>query len=125
MSKGQIEQIGNPIEVYEIDGENLKVIIEGMINYTLPNVHDFKAVGNIKILLRPEDLRIETLTETSNTNNKIVVVVESTIYKGTTLDSLILLANGKKIKASEFFEFVKESVIQVVLSTYNNNQSMY
>ncbi|WPY00927.1 Putative PotA-like ABC transporter ATP-binding protein [Candidatus Trichorickettsia mobilis] len=127
MSKGQIEQIGNPIEVYEspknlfvaqfvgeinvfdglvmeVDGDNLKVIIEGIINYTLPNVHNFKTGDNIKILLRPEDLRIETLAETSDTSNKIIGVVESTIYKGATLDSLIILANGKKIKASEFFD---------------------
>ena len=60
-------------------------------------------VGDIvNLLLRPEDLRIYDVNDSTRTG-LIGRVIESN-YKGSTLDSIIKLDNGHIIKASEFFD---------------------
>ena len=127
MSKGKIQQVGTPRDVYEspknlfvakfvgeiniFDGiveevqeGSLLVKVEKEVNYFIKEKTTFKKGEKIKILLRPEDLRIETTSDITDKKNKLKGVVKTTTYKGATLDSVIKLNNGKKIKASEFFD---------------------
>ena len=60
------------------------------------------AGDKIKVLLRPEDLRVEYLEDAPEQPGFIGEVLERN-YKGKTLDSLIRLANGQTILTSEFF----------------------
>lgn len=55
---------------------------------------------SINLLLRPEDIRVYYLSE--NHEGLIGHVVDSA-YKGSTLDSVIRLQNGKTVRASEYF----------------------
>ena len=55
---------------------------------------------SINLLLRPEDIRVYYLSE--NHEGLIGHVVDSA-YKGSTLDSVIRLQNGKTIRTSEYF----------------------
>ena len=127
MSNGKIEQIGTPRDVYEtpknlfvarfvgdiniLDGtvkkvknDKLLVRIEDKIDYTFPNDKNFLEGDKVKILLRPEDLRIETIKDSKDPSHSIIGVVEATTYKGATLDSIIKIPKSKKIRASEFFD---------------------
>lgn len=56
----------------------------------------------IKVMLRPEDLRVEYLEDAPASPGFVGEVLERN-YKGKTLDSLIQLVNGQKILTSEFF----------------------
>ena len=56
----------------------------------------------VNLLLRPEDLRIYDPNDKAH-GGLLGRVIESN-YKGSTLDSIIELANGHIIKASEFFD---------------------
>lgn len=126
MNNGNIEQIGTPKNVYEepnsvfvaefvgdiniLNGEVLEILsgeiqakVEGRIcsiktNKTL-NIGD-----KFKLLLRPEDMRVEKLSEFPDTEGLMIGNIELKTYKGATLDSIIRLQNGTKIKASEFFD---------------------
>ena len=72
-------------------------------NLRLPDFANAVQVGDIvNLLLRPEDLRIYDPKDTNHTG-LLGRVIESN-YKGSTLDSIIELANGHIIKASEFFD---------------------
>ena len=72
-------------------------------NLRRPNFANDVQVGDIvNLLLRPEDLRIYDPADTEHTG-LLGHVIESN-YKGSTLDSIIELANGHVIKASEFFD---------------------
>lgn len=127
MSKGKIEQIGTPRDVYEspknlfvakfvgdiniLDGkvkevydDKLLVKIEDKIDHHIFTTKKFNKGDKVKILLRPEDLRIETIKDCKNPSDSIIGMIEATTYKGATLDSIINIKGGKKIKASEFFD---------------------
>lgn len=56
----------------------------------------------VNLLLRPEDLRIYDPNDTEHAG-LLGHVIESN-YKGSTLDSIIKLENGRIVKASEFFD---------------------
>lgn len=72
-------------------------------NLRLPDFANGVQVGDIvNLLLRPEDLRIYDPKDLTHTG-LLGHVIESN-YKGSTLDSIIELANGHVIKASEFFD---------------------
>ena len=72
-------------------------------NLRLPDFANAVQAGDIvNLLLRPEDLRIYDPKDTNHTG-LLGRVIESN-YKGSTLDSIIELANGHIIKASEFFD---------------------
>ena len=127
MSEGKIEQIGTPRDVYEsptnlfvaefvgeinvfdaeiisVDNEELTMLVENEIIYTTENNGKYKIKDKVKLIFRPEDLRTETIKESKTLDNVLIGKVEDTTYKGATLESTIILKNGKKIKASEFFD---------------------
>lgn len=125
MKSGKILQDGSPREIYEepanlfvarfigeinvfdarviarIDEKRITANIEGndCQVYCKLNVHPG---DNIKVLLRPEDLRIEEISATQ-TSKGIVGHVRERTYKGMTLDSVLELNSGKSVMISEFF----------------------
>jgi spermidine/putrescine transport system ATP-binding protein len=132
MRDGQIEQAGTPRQVYEtpanlfvarfvgeiniFDGivtgrENRSTLladVEG-VGCTLRTPRAFEVGDRIKVMLRPEDMRVTELkngmaADGSSIDGKFLGKVLERTYKGMTLDSLILLDSGKKIQASEFFD---------------------
>ena len=127
MKEGGIEQVGTPRQVYEspinlyvarfvgeinifdgtvterIDASNIDVVVEGM-PCSIRTDKSFIPGDKIKVLLRPEDLRIYELKNGGSASGKLTGQVIERNYKGMTLDSIIVLENGKKVLASEFFD---------------------
>ncbi|AYA39104.1 spermidine/putrescine ABC transporter ATP-binding protein PotA [Xenorhabdus nematophila] len=125
MRNGHIEQDGSPREIYEepknlfvarfigeinifdanvlqrIDAQRIRANVEGHecdIFTTLP-----VTVGQtLKVLLRPEDLRVEEINHGEQVSGLIGYVRERN-YKGMTLDSVVEMENGKMVMVSEFF----------------------
>jgi spermidine/putrescine transport system ATP-binding protein len=133
LREGVIEQIGTPREVYERPRNLFVASFVGEINRfdgTVLTVQDqqtllvdiegfpclittdkrFQPGDTLKILLRPEDLRVEAFHPHQDTQGRLVGYVEEKIYKGATLDSHIVLLNGKQIIASEFFDEEHENL---------------
>jgi spermidine/putrescine transport system ATP-binding protein len=127
MREGAIEQAGTPRQVYEspinlyvarfvgeinifdgvvtqrLDSSNLSATVEGM-PCTFRSEKNFNPGDRIKVLLRPEDLRITELKNGKTADGRLTGQVIERNYKGMTLDSVIILENGKKVQASEFFD---------------------
>lgn len=127
MQDGIIEQIGTPREVYE-QPRNLKVAtfigevnifpgevihINGnkQVTVTILNkpriakTNQSLMIGEIvHVLIRPEDVRVWNVGEVENTSDMFAGTVEEVIYKGTTVDLVVRLANDKVIAATEFFD---------------------
>ncbi|QKF81300.1 spermidine/putrescine ABC transporter ATP-binding protein PotA [Halarcobacter ebronensis] len=124
MNKGKIEQIGTPKEIYE-EPKNLfvaqfigqancfesKVLQEsdnsvslayGDKTFSLKSKKSFKT-EYCTILIRPEDFRVEKNLEDVKSNNFFIGELENIIYKGTTIDLLVKLEDGKEVIASEFY----------------------
>lgn len=122
---GQIEQDGTPREIYEepknlfvarfigeiniFDAEvvtlreNLRVTarVEGRLcDILVP--FPVQQGQKLHVLLRPEDLRVEELSDGEQTSGLTGYVRERN-YKGMTLESTVELENGKLITVSEFF----------------------
>ncbi|MDX1301783.1 spermidine/putrescine ABC transporter ATP-binding protein PotA [Photobacterium sp.] len=125
MRDGNIEQDGSPREIYEepsnlfvarfigeinvfdaivqerLDDKRIMADIEGrsaQVHCKLPvNTGD-----KVKVLLRPEDIRLEEINDGDQAAGIIGYVRERT-YKGMTLDSVIELESGKSVMVSEFF----------------------
>lgn len=57
---------------------------------------------SVKVLLRPEDLRVEEIHDSEHVPGLIGYVRERN-YKGMTLDSVVEMENGKMVMVSEFF----------------------
>lgn len=134
MNNGHIEQIGTPTAVYE-EPRNLYVarfvgeinIIDAQVVEQLEGRARVRGQGldvfmrtrqtftpgdQVHILLRPEDLRVETLKDLAedpeledsfSEGRSIVGTVEETIYKGATYDVLVRLDAGSIVTATEFF----------------------
>lgn len=124
MRDGMIEQDGTPKEIYEepknlfvarfigeinvfkskavkrIDQKRVLVTIDG-IESIIYYEQEFSPNEELKILLRPEDLRLEEIKETESKG--IVGYVRERTYKGMTLDSVVELVNGERVMVSEFF----------------------
>ena len=126
MNHGDIVQMGTPKSIYE-EPESLFVasfigeinILNGEVincqdgyidakvegrNCTIKTKKKLQPGDDFKLLLRPEDMRIEKLSENPDTEGLMLGKVEMKIYKGATLDTIIRLQNNKVIKASEFFD---------------------
>jgi spermidine/putrescine transport system ATP-binding protein len=58
----------------------------------------------VHIVLRPEDLRVESLPEGTDVGHRLHGIIQDKIYKGVTLDTLIRLDSGALLRASEFFD---------------------
>jgi spermidine/putrescine transport system ATP-binding protein len=124
MRDGVVEQDGTPREIYEepnslfvarfigeinvfdatvkqrLDEKRIRAEIEdvdSIIYYDKP----VTAGETLRVLLRPEDLRLEEIRE-SEEKGIVGHVIERT-YKGMTLDSVIELESGLKVMISEFF----------------------
>ncbi|KGK15605.1 spermidine/putrescine ABC transporter ATP-binding protein PotA [Vibrio navarrensis] len=124
MRSGVIEQDGSPREIYEdpknlfvarfigeinvfeavakerVDEKRIRAEIEGVdsvVYFDEPIVQGQK----LQVLLRPEDLRIEEITESEEKG--IVGHVTERTYKGMTLDSVIETESGMRVMVSEFF----------------------
>jgi len=127
MHNGQAQQVGTPRQIYEAPA-NLFVaqfigeinVFSGVVEVEKPDYryavrlssgqlrevrtdHRFKPGDAVHILLRPEDLRIAYLGDAGDRPGFSGQVIERS-YTGQTLDSLIELADGHRIKASEFFD---------------------
>ena len=141
MNNGHIEQIGTPVGIYEEPrnlyvarfvgeinileaevveqaGDRARVQAPGLDVY-MPTKHDFAPGDKVHILLRPEDLRVETLKDLAEDpeledsfarDRSLVGTVEETIYKGATYDVAVRLDNGAQIMATEFFNEDDEAV---------------
>jgi spermidine/putrescine transport system ATP-binding protein len=122
LNNGKIEQIGSPQEIYQtpvnsfvasfvgelniLDAkveavkENLlTVIVEEKCKYQLENKNNFSAGEQIKILIRPENLRL-SLEKDSVTLTRLKGKVTQTKYRGALFDYAITLDNEKKITAT-------------------------
>lgn len=141
MNNGHIEQIGTPVSVYEeprnlyvarfvgeiniLDAEvveqtqdRARVRAQGL-DVFMRTAHSFQPGERVHILLRPEDLRVETLKDLDedpeledsfSRERSIVGTVEETIYKGATYDVVVRLDAGGGITATEFFNEDDETV---------------
>ncbi|NIG98320.1 MAG: spermidine/putrescine ABC transporter ATP-binding protein PotA [Serratia symbiotica] len=125
MRDGRIEQDGTPREIYEepknlfvarfigeintfdavvlqrLDPRRVRSDVEGRecdIYAELP----VEAGQRLKVLLRPEDLRVEAVNDGAQPDGLIGYVRERN-YKGMTLESVVKLENGKMVMVSEFF----------------------
>jgi spermidine/putrescine transport system ATP-binding protein len=126
MNEGTIQQIGSPKQVYEepknlftaqfvgdinifdaqvvdIDNGVVTADVEGY-RCAIDNKREMHIGESFKLLLRPEDMRVEKLSEAPETVGLLVGNVELKTYKGATLDSVIILENGKRVMASEYFD---------------------
>ncbi|GDX06713.1 spermidine/putrescine ABC transporter ATP-binding protein PotA [Buttiauxella sp. A111] len=125
MRDGRIEQDGTPREIYE-EPKNLFVAsFIGEINIfdatVIERVDEQRVLANVegrechiyvtmpvtvgqrlKVLLRPEDLRVEEIGDTHVADGLMGYVRERN-YKGMTLESNVELENGKMVMVSEFF----------------------
>ncbi len=141
MNNGHIEQIGTPVSVYEeprnlyvarfvgeiniIDAEvveldegRARVRAQGL-DVFMRTSHAFRPQEKVHILLRPEDLRVETLKDLAEDpelgdvfarDRSLVGTVEETIYKGATYDVVVRLDAGGIVTATEFFNEDDETV---------------
>jgi len=127
LHEGYIAQIGTPRQVYE-EPQNLNVakfigeanIFEGeilningnkqltikLLDKSRPakSNRTFTAGEKVHILVRPEDVRVWNQHEVEDTADMFAGVVEEVIYKGTTVDLMVRLANNLMIAATEFFD---------------------
>lgn len=123
---GHIEQIGTPREVYEtpknlyiaqfIGETNIFDIEVQSISEQLllteiestqlhcKNTHNYQVGDKLHLIVRPEDIRVWSLSEVENTEDMIPGRIVDIIYKGSTVDLKVELASGKVINASEFFD---------------------
>mgnify|MGYP001197157669 CR=1 FL=1 len=134
LNAGRIEQAGPPSEVYEqprnlyvarfvgeinlldgqvdqVEGERVVLRID-QLNVRVKSNRKFTRGDRVHVLLRPEDLRVETLKDLAENpalknsfadGGYFTGTVQETIYKGATYDVAVVLDNGRPIIATEFF----------------------
>lgn len=123
MNQGKIEQIGTPKAIYEEPKNRFVAQFIGEANCFDANCIEqkkdrvilqyqeqlFRLKSNKKItphctiLIRPEDFRAERNIEDIKSNNYFVGILKELIYKGTTIELLVKLSDGKEVIASEFY----------------------
>ncbi|TQI80247.1 spermidine/putrescine ABC transporter ATP-binding subunit [Serratia fonticola] len=125
MRDGRIEQQGTPREIYEepknlfvasfigeinifdatvlqrIDEQRVRASVEGR-ECAIYADQPVMPGQSLKVLLRPEDLRVEEVNDSEHPDGLIGYVRERN-YKGMTLESVVELENGKMVMVSEFF----------------------
>ncbi len=123
---GWIEQIGTPREIYEtpcnlhvarfigeanifdttvdaLDNQNLITHIEST-PLLCKNTGNFKVGDHIHLMIRPEDIRVWSENEVTQTQHMLPGKIADIIYKGSTVDLKVELPSGRIINASEFFD---------------------
>jgi len=131
MNHGKIEQTGKPKEIYEepenlfvaqfvgesnlfngevthTHGDQMEILVQG-VTMRVRNRRGLAVGEKIQILLRPEDMVIQRVSERCN-QPCFPGKVEELIYKGTTVDLVIRLDTGKKVFVSEFFNEDAEEI---------------
>jgi spermidine/putrescine transport system ATP-binding protein len=130
MRDGYVEQLGTPREIYESPASLFVAQFIGETNIFEARVEapgaaqngarqidvsfeghrwqvrapqDHQAGDTVHVCLRPEDLRVESWSETK-TSGALSGVVTERNYKGATLETVIRLESGREITASEFFD---------------------
>lgn len=126
MQEGYVQQIGTPRQVYEdpsnlkvakfigeanifegeivsTNGKQVEVNIQGKIRQTKSN-RSFNAGEKVHILIRPEDVRVWAQKDEMDHSDMFAGIVEEVIYKGTTVDLMVRLADNKLVAATEFFD---------------------
>ena len=125
MRNGKIEQDGTPREIYEepknlfvasfigetnifdavvverVDALRVLARVEGRECHIFAH-QSVKPGQALKVLLRPEDLRVEEINDSTESDGLIGYIRERN-YKGMTLESVVELENGKMVMVSEFF----------------------
>ncbi|WP_419420619.1 spermidine/putrescine ABC transporter ATP-binding protein PotA [Legionella sp. D16C41] len=123
---GHIEQIGTPRAVYEnpanlhvakfigeanifdievktSDENQLTTMVE-QIELVCKNTGHYQAGTQLHLIVRPEDIRVWSLSEVEDTSNMLPGKIVEIVYKGSTVDLKVALDSGKLINASEFFD---------------------
>ena len=126
MDQGRAVQIGTPREIYEEPcnlfvarfigeiniftgciqrslGESCYLAQVNGVEKTIRFGQQAKTGDEVHILLRPEDLRVEYISNAPVDGGGFVGSVVERNYTGQTLDSLIRLENGQDLQVSEFF----------------------
>ena len=141
MDEGEIMQVGSPREIYEEPANMFVARFVGQINVfsgrvnnlgqdqlsvdvdttvcTVKNKGKFELGQKVRILLRPEDMRIETVRDLAADPElrKDFALggyfrgrVDETVYKGATYDVYMTLGSGKSLVITEFFNEDDEDV---------------
>jgi spermidine/putrescine transport system ATP-binding protein len=119
MSNGRVEQIGTPSEVYEEPRTTYVADFLGVSNLmdaradgadwqgrTTVHLGEFELVaehgdtdarGDVKVVIRPERVRLEEAGTTGE--NRIPGMVERVVYVGSTMQVIVHLAPGQTIQA--------------------------
>jgi len=123
LKDGYIQQLGTPREVYERPANLFTARFVGQTNFfpgqvtsisdreisvdvfglkRVLNKPSFRVTMNqsLHVLLRPEDIRVLAPDDSEGVAGEIV----ERNYKGSTLDSVIELEDGRQVMASEFFD---------------------
>lgn len=142
LQQGHVLQKGTPREIYEhpktlsvatfigecnlfdvtIDEANqthMKTTVQN-IQYELKNSGHFKTSDKVHLLIRPEDTRVYHHSEIQDPSNLFPAIVNEVIYKGTTVDLILKLPDGKLLSATEFFNEDDENEL-----TYTLGQSVW
>lgn len=126
MNHGAIEQIGTPRDVYEnpinlyvtkfigeanifntpilaINDSKIEVEIAGdRVSF---NTKKYFSVGEqVNIIMRPEDIAVWGMNEIEDKSACLHATVTDVIYKGSTVDLVVTLENGRSLFATEFFD---------------------
>jgi spermidine/putrescine transport system ATP-binding protein len=119
MSNGRVEQIGSPSDVYEepttayvadflgvsnlmdaavtgVDGNGAARMRLGEFDL-LAKQGDTDTTGNVKIVIRPERIRLEPAGSAGQ--NRIPGMVERVVYVGSTMQVIVHLAPGQTVQA--------------------------
>lgn len=127
MNDGHLEQLGTPKDVYEepanlyvagfigeanifdttvadVSGDKIAINLENR-TYWLTNKKNFSAEQAVHVVIRPEDLAVWGVKETTEEERSTMLpgIVEQVIYQGSTVGLVVRLTSGKKIMALEFF----------------------
>jgi spermidine/putrescine transport system ATP-binding protein len=125
LDHGRIQQIGTPKEIYEkpknlfvaefigeinvfdarIKSKTGEFDYQVVIGDVIKHVHGENGLEvdeEVRVLLRPEDLRVETAEDWPTGKDGFFGHVRERSYTGQKLDSLIELENGKRVRTSSF-----------------------
>ena len=123
---GHIEQIGTPkciyetpvnlyvakfigeanifdVHVHSLEASNLITTVEG-VPLLCRNSGNYEIGDRLHLIVRPEDIRVWSLSEVEKTEGMLPGRIADIIYKGSTVDLKVILSSGKMIYASEFFD---------------------
>lgn len=125
-NQGKIEQIGTPRMVYETPRNLFVANFIGQANIFDIKIHNshanglsteiesvklecnntqhFSAGDKAHLIIRPEDIRVWSLNEVTDSHGMLPATIVDIIYKGSTVDLKVALTSGRIINASEFFD---------------------